>query len=220
MQYYKIFLIALASLLISNCSKKEPLCNPETDLECWIEQNSSNFESYTRSDIAKLPYDRYIAVYGSLNQQKRLDMWKEKLLLSANRNDFSNEQSEFILELRNYIANAWFGSTDAIINYTEEWKNQGEELYDWTEEDYVIMLELLHTREELTILREQVSSRNVPGSSSGGGGPGPKESSCQCRSDFACVLGGGDGCDDTACNPTEDCCGIFGRQPCMGRCSI
>ncbi|NBC07185.1 MAG: bacteriocin fulvocin C-related protein [Bacteroidetes bacterium] len=217
MEYYKALLIMIVVVLLSNCNKKEPLCNPETDLDCWIEQNSSNFDNYTRADITKLPYDRYIAVYGSLSQQKRLDMWQEKLQLTANQNDLTDEQSKFILELKDYIANAWFGPTDVIVTYTEEWKKQGEELYGWTEEEYVIMLELLYTREELTILRDQISSRNVPGSSSSGGG-GPKAASCQCRSDLACFLGGGDGCDDTTCNPTEDCCGILGRQPCLGRC--
>jgi len=220
----KVLIIGLLLFLvysISSCKKdKQVVYSCDSEINQFVESSLKELSNITYDEIVEYEYDYQRAIFESLSPNNKCNLWIEKLNRTLEL-EWSTEEANHILELKNNIDPSWFDTEleDSINGkkylYLHNWSFIG------TTEIGLSKWMLVSIAGKLDIILDpnnpqfMMPSGPIGGTGTSGGGP-QHDCDCSLDADFcSSVLS----CtESTTCNETAHGCGWVWTYKCVGDC--
>lgn len=221
--------LAVLAATFFACTKetdKRFSCDPK--ISKWAAKNMKSFETASREQLSELPLSFQKASYLTLDPERRLALWNEKLEIV--KRDWHAPVVLMIEDLQQHMRIDWFDG-NALANEDYDYLNEWQEVMlrqHMDTIDYAISFMQLATEEELEELfsnsgnheyswMEDYSLLEEYEKAAPGGDYKPN---CKCEWNITCGLINAGLCVSPTeyCNETYKDCGLLYAFPCKGYC--
>ena len=219
----KTAIIILSFLLaVTSCNKDNTYsCDPEVNE--WAIEHIELYESAPRPAIVTLPWTRQRAIYSGLSPEKKIQLWKEKVILLKKESKYSIEAMNEFEEWVNLMRPDHFLHNTVEENYDLEsagdiLENRLKEVYNLQDEDITFILYKWTTEDEYYTARQldrPITTKADGFEYNGGEGDDPL---CECVESHDCL---NLSCDkhNSNCKTPNSGCGKGGIYDCTQMCS-
>jgi len=237
----------IIALLFPACGKQlNNSCNPE--LEEWVITNAPYFKSATVTDYLQLPLDKQRALFPLLSAEKKLALWKRRMIKEQESSLLVGRELEEYLSFLSKLTAFDFSRTGEkqALKKSKAFLNKMREQYAWdeykeffylhtwlTEEEYSEAL-MLQIQQSLVLSKTQMSKEDKAAyievlgviDSSAVDTVEVQDDTlsvnrdCECIYDVGCGIGTMRTCDKRIpCTPVQRCGIIPNNSNCTGICS-
>ena len=210
MKCINLTLLPAIIIALSSCSPSLLSCDPDVNL--WAKNNLTELYQAQRPEIVAIPLSRQMAIYNGLTSVKKAELWKAKLSLLIDNEDYSITEKKFFSRLIEQLSPELLSNReDSLI---KELDRQAKEVFMTDRQRYFFAVCTWMTEKEyykahyadapvLTRFDDPVNE-DLP--------------NCDCRHDIGCFTLGGDCNDKADCNSKPKGCGFLGYYECNGMC--
>lgn len=209
------FILILCLIIISSCTKEDLKYSCDPEINAIVKSGEIEFSEIELTEF--LEYDIILqkAIYRSLTNDKKRNLWLEKLDLIISGNELNDNEMKHIKTLAEHISNInfVFQKLDSIQfkqrkNFEDEWVNYAKNILLWDDfKVHFVVNSLCIKQEQYKQIIEELTTitLNVLSGSCG----------CSTESDYCSDRGGR--CDQGGCSQTSGC-GFLWQYQCDGVC--
>lgn len=218
--------MAVFAIILVSCQKNENekySCNE--DVNDWVIRYKSSFVDITRDQLATLPIEYQQAVFRSLSDDHKAEIWISKLDMVAN-NQIGNDTLIGIINiLKNNCTSELFKTENYMesLNYLDNMQDLILQSIDFDSVLFILNFASISFEDELNEVYSDYISIDYTWLEDTDGilmEPPGGTLKCKCKWDITCSLINMGHCDDgyNNCQTTSGGCGLLWMYDCTGGC--
>lgn len=132
----QISIILIFILLLFSCSKDENVYSCDKEVNDYVADNINTLKSVSLGELSTYSNELQKAIYRSFSEQKRYEVWVERLDILANDDSFNSEEQMHIHNLQNQLNTELFSFNNTtafnlFITFFDKWKHDAELNLGW-----------------------------------------------------------------------------------------
>lgn len=181
-------------------------CDPE--INNWVNKNISLITTFSRDEFAKLDESTQRAAFRSLSPDKKLQLWRVKLVKEIELCS-TEEERNHIEKLLGMTDVKLYTDKDFSLNFViqaQNWYDEAIQKIGWTRTKVALMVASLYLSDGSDNIQDFSSAKSmIP--------------ECACRRSIFCAVGFN--CSTSgSCNESTHGCGWLFVESCIGQCSM
>lgn len=199
-------------------------CNDE--INQWAHNKGEIIEIASRQQLRTLPLNYQIPAFRALSNEKKAELWREKLNIIRAKNYWTEEEKNHINKLNQLICPEVYNKEKSknIKDRLHNWEQYAYDKMNWDSTFVFFNFCTFSTEKEFLRANMEFNPKAYSWLGKNHGlkntreqNPPPPKPDCICRSNWYCLQGYCDKKD--TCKETWDGCGIIGSSSCQGLCS-